>query len=126
MNFSFIIKSVIISFFVFLIIYATAFVSTQKSSIESNNYGVKDAVKESLDIAYYRKTGDIRFHTNKLIYATIENYVRNNNIDVDKVSFDIAVNEEQNIVTIRIYNSKDMLAGTSDIDYTFSYQVVEK
>lgn len=126
MNFSFIIKSVIISFFVFLIIYTTAFVSTQKASLDSNNYGVKDAVKESIDIGYYRDTGDIKFDSDTLLHSIIENYVKNNNIDLDQISFDVAVDENTNIVTVRIYSSKNILGSTSDIDYTFSYQVVKR
>jgi hypothetical protein len=126
MNFSFIIKSIIISFFVFLIIYAVSFVSSQKAMLDSNNYGVKDTVKESIDMGYYRETGKIQFDQEQLLLSTIKNFLDNNNIKVDEVSFDIAIDEESDIVTVRIYTSKSIANSISKIDYTFSYQVVKR
>lgn len=126
MNFSFVIKAIIISFFVFLVIYAVSFASSQKNMLDSNNYGVKDAVKESIDIGYYRSTGEIRFNQEQLLLSTINNFLENNNLKVDEVSFDIALDEENNIVTVRIYTSKNIINSTSKIDYTFSYQVIKK
>ncbi len=126
MNFSFIIKAIIISFFVFLIIYAVSFASSQKNMLDSNNYGVKDAVKESIDMGYYRSTGEIRFNQEQLLLSTINNFLENNNLKVDQVSFDIALDEENNIVTVRIYTSKNIVNSTSKIDHTFSYQVIKK
>ena len=41
MNFSFIFKSLFLSLFVILIIFAIGFSSTQKYLLESNNYGIK-------------------------------------------------------------------------------------
>jgi hypothetical protein len=80
MNFSFIIKAIIISFFVFLIVYAVSFVSSQKSMLDSNNYGVKDTVKESINMGYYRETGKIKFDQEQLLLSTIKNFLDNNNI----------------------------------------------
>ena len=126
MNFSFIIKAIIISFFVFLVIYAVSFASSQKNMLDSNNYGVKDAVKESIDMGYYRSTGEIRFNQEQLLLSTINNFLENNNLKVDEVSFNIALDEENNIVTVRIYTSKNIVNSTSKIDYTFSYQLIKK
>lgn len=126
MNFSFVIKAIIISFFVFLIIYAVSFVSSQKTILDSNNYGVKDTVKESIDIGYYRATGEIQFDQEQLLISTISNFLDNNNLKVDEVSFDIALDEENDIVTVRIYTSKNIANSTSKVDYTFSYQVVKR
>ena len=78
MNFSYIIKDLFISFFVFMIIFAITFVSTQKQMVDSSNYGVRDSVKESINIAEYRRSGDIVFDKDTLIKTTILNYIKNN------------------------------------------------
>ncbi len=126
MNISFVIKSLVISFFVLMIVFAISFVSSQKHILDSNNYGVRDTVKESINIAEYRKTGEIVFDTDTLIKSTIQNYLDNNNIKVDEVTFEIAVDEENDIVTVKIYTNKDLLNATSEASYTFSYQVIER
>ena len=126
MQFSFIIKSLIISFFAFVLIFAISFISSQKVLVDSNNYGVKDSVKESINIAEYRKSGNIVFDENALIENTIKNYLLNNNINVDDITFEIAVDETNNIVTIKIYTEKEMLNADSKANYTFSYQVIER
>lgn len=126
MQFSFIIKSLIISFFAFILIFAISFISSQKVLVDSNNYGVKDSIKESINIAEYRKSGNIVFDENALIKNTIKNYLLNNNINVDDITFEIAVDETNNIVTIKIYTEKEMLNADSKANYTFSYQVIER
>ena len=126
MQFSFIIKSLIISFFAFILIFAISFISSQKVLVDSNNYGVKDSIKESINIAEYRKSGNIVFDENALIENTIKNYLLNNNINVDDITFEIAVDETNNIVTIKIYTEKEMLNADSKANYTFSYQVIER
>lgn len=126
MNFSFVIKSIVISFFSLMIIFAISFVSSQKSILDSNNYGVRDTVKESINIAEYRKSGDIVFDSETLIKSTIQNYLDNNNVKVDEVTFEIAVDEENDIVTVNIYTKKDILSANSEASYSFSYQVVKR
>lgn len=126
MNFSFIFKSLFLSLFVILIIFAIGFSSTQKYLLESNNYGIKDSIKESINIAYYRQNGDIIFDNDTLIKKVLENYVKNNNIKMDEVSFEISVDEVQNIVTVKIDNKKNILDSDSRANYTFSYQVIER
>lgn len=126
MQFSFIIKSLIISFFTFILIFAISFISSQKVLVDSNNYGVRDSIKESINIAEYRKSGNIVFDENALIENTIKNYLLNNNINVDDITFEIAVDETNNIVTIKICTEKEMLNADSKANYTFSYQVIER
>lgn len=126
MDFSFVLKSIIFSFFVFMIIFAISFVSSQKVLVDSNNYGIKDSVKEAINIGQYRANGDITFSSNKLILATINNYLENNKLKVDDVSFDIAIDEDNDIVTVRIYTDKELFNASSQVDYTFSYQVVRR
>lgn len=126
MNFSYIIKALFISFFVFMIIFAITFVSTQKQMVDSSNYGVRDSVKESINIAEYRRSGDIVFDKDTLIKTTILNYIKNNNISVDDVTFEIYVDEVNNIVTTKIFANKEMFESNSKSNYTFSYKVEER
>lgn len=126
MNFSFIFKALIISFFVMLIVFAISFVSTQNNMLASNNYGVKDSVKESINIAKYRVNGDIEFDQSQLIKSVISNYAKNNNIDIDSITFEIAIDESKNIVTVKLSTRKNLLNADSNSDYIFSYKVVER
>ena len=68
----------------------------------------------------------ISFDEETLIKSTILNYVKNNNINVDDVEFEIALDEVNNIVTITISTEKDVFDANSKSSYTFSYQVVER
>ena len=126
MNFSFVIKAIFLSFFCFLLLFAVSIISSQKLLTESNNYAIKDSLKESIDIAAYRINGDIVIEQETLIKSTIENYVKNNNLKADEIEFEIAIDEENNIVTVTIYTMKNVLANDSESSYTFSYQVTER
>ena len=126
MKISFIIKSLVLSLTVFFIMYAIAFVSSQNVILDANNYGVRSSVKESINIAQYRLNGDIKFDEEALIENVIKNYVNNNNISVDDVMFEIAVDEVNNIVTVKITTEKEVLDVNSESSSTFSYQVVER
>lgn len=126
MNFSFIIKALFLSFFCFLLLFAVSIISSQKLLTESNNYAIKDSLKESIDIAAYRINGDIVIDQETLIKSTIENYVKNNNLKADEIEFEIAIDEENNIVTVTIYTLKNVLENDSESSYTFSYQVTER
>ena len=126
MNISFVIKAMIISFFTFMIVFAISFVSSQKLLVDSNNYGVRDSVKESLNIAQYRKSGDITFNEETLIKTTLSNYLKNNNLSLDDITFEIYLDEETNIITVKIYTLKEMFNTNSEASYTFSYQVRER
>jgi len=126
MNFSFIIKALILSITVFMIVFSISFISSQKSLLDNNNYGVRDTVKESIDIAKYRISGEITFDTEQLVRSTIDNYLKNNNLKIDEVTFEIALDEVNDIVTVKIYTSKNLFNLNSDASYMFSYQVVER
>src|SRR5574344_329656 len=126
MNISFVIKAMIISFFTLMIVFAISFVSSQKLLVDSNNYGVRDSVKESLNIAQYRKSGDITFDEETLIKTTLSNYLKNNNLSLDDITFEIYLDEETNIITVKIYTLKEMFNTNSEASYTFSYQVRER
>jgi len=126
MNFSFIIKALILSITVFMIVFSISFISSQKSLLDNNNYGVRDTVKESIDNAKYRISGEITFDTEQLVRSTIDNYLKNNNLKIDEVTFEIALDEVNDIVTVKIYTSKNLFNLNSDASYMFSYQVVER
>lgn len=121
MNFSFIIKMIFISFFIFILIYALNFSSTQKDLVSSNNFGVKNTTKEALNIGDLRVNGVVTYNDNILLDSTIRNYLNNNNLNVDDVKFDIAVND--NIVTVKISTSKNLLDEISNSYAIFSYKV---
>lgn len=124
MNFPFVIKTIFVSFFIFVIIYALSISSTSQDMVASNNYGVKDTVKESLNIGDLRVYDKVTFSDDVLLNSSIENYLKNNNLSIDDVKFDVAVNE--NIVTIKISTSKNLLGKVSASNYTFSYIVREE
>lgn len=121
MNFSFIIKMIYISFFIFILIYALNFSSTQKDFVSSNNFGVKNTTKEALNIGDLRVNGAVTYNDSILLNSTIQNYLSNNNLKVDDVKFDIAVND--NIVTVKISTSKNLLDEISNSYAIFSYKV---
>lgn len=121
MNYSFIIKMIFISFFIFILLYALNFSSTQKDLVSSNNFGVKNTTKEALNIGDLRVSGAITYNDTILLNSTIENYIQNNNINVDDVRLGIAVND--NIVTVRINTSKNLFDEISNSSATFSYKV---
>lgn len=126
MNIFFVIKSLVLSLMVFILIYAISLISTQKNVIVNNNYTIKDSIKESINIAKYRVNGEITFDQEQLIKSTILNYIDNNNINLDNVTFEIYLDEQNDIVTVSIYSEKDVFDKISKADYTFAYQVIEK
>lgn len=121
MNFGLIIKTIFVSFFIFILIYALNFSSTQQNMTSSNNYGIKNVTKEALNIGDLRVNDVVTFDDEILLNSTIGNYLKNNNLNIDDVKFDIAVND--NIVTVKIKTIKNILDNTSNGTYTFSYKV---
>ena len=89
--------------------------------LSSNNFGVKNVTKESLNIGDLRVSGAVTFDDDILLDSTIHNYLENNNLNIDDVALDIAVNS--NIVTVRISTSKNLLNNKSNGVHTFSYKV---
>lgn len=126
MNFSYVIKALIISFTAFILIYAISVIGTQKEMLDSNNYDIRNSLKEAINVATYRVNGDIAFNNEKLIQSVLSNYVKDNNIKVDDITFEIAVDEIQNIVSVSIYTEKEILDSKSKANYTFSYKVLER
>lgn len=124
MDFSFVIKSIFISFFVIILLFAISFASSQKLATSSNNFGVRNTTKESVNLGDLKAYDKITFNDQALILSTVENYLINNNIDIDNVEFDIAVNDD--IVTITIRTIKGLFEKESIMDNTFSYQVVKR
>ncbi|MDD4547123.1 MAG: hypothetical protein PHI05_00015 [Bacilli bacterium] len=123
MNFSFIFKMIFVSLFIFLIIYSISFVSVKNDMLSSNNFGIKNATKESLNIGDLRANDVVTFDDDILLQSVINNYLKNNNLSIDKVGFDIAVNND--IVTVKIYSYKNMFEIDSNSVETFSYQVLK-
>lgn len=123
MNFSFIFKMIFISLFIFLIIYSISFVSVQNDMLSSNNFGIKNVTKESLNIGDLRANDAVTFDDDILLESVINNYLKNNNLSIDKVGFDVAVNND--IVTVKIYSYKNMFEIDSNSVETFSYQVLK-
>ena len=68
----------------------------------------------------------IIFDEETLIKSTLDNYLKNNNLSIDDITFEIALNEVKNIVTVKIYTMKNLLNANSEASYTFSYQVIER
>ncbi|HPE14365.1 MAG TPA: hypothetical protein PLT65_00805 [Bacilli bacterium] len=124
MDFSFIIKSIFISFFVLILLFAISFACSQKLVTSSNNFGVRNTTKESVNLGDLKAYDIITFSDQALILSTVENYLVNNNIDIDDVEFDIAVNDD--IVTITIRTIKGLFEKESIMDNTFSYQIVKR
>ena len=120
MDFSFIFKSILLSFFIFLIVFAIGNASTSKMFLNNNNQGVKNTVKESLNIGELRVSGVVTFDDDMLIESTVNNYIKNNNITGD-VDFEIAVNN--NTVTVKVIQKTDLLGNVGNIIDIFSYEV---
>lgn len=121
MNFSFVIKMTFISFFIFILIYSINFSSIQKDYLSSNNITVKSSIKESLNIGTLRAYGEVTFDEDTLITSSLENYIINNNLNVDNVVFEYSFSE--NIVTTKITTDKSLFNALSESSEMFSYEV---
>jgi len=120
MNFSFVIKSIFLAMFALVLVFALNLISSQKYMNNSNNFGVKNTVKESLNIGELRVSGVVTFDDDMLIESTVANYIKNNNITGD-VDFEIAVNN--NTVTVKVIQKSDLLGNAGNIIDIFSYEV---
>ena len=124
MNFSFVFKSIILSFFIFLIVYAIGCASTLKVLINSNNFGVKNSVKESLNIGELRATGNVTYDTEALKESVIKNYKNNNPQNINDVDFKIYLNN--NMITVDINNKSTLSNIDNDINGIFAYEIYKK
>ncbi|NLC48722.1 MAG: hypothetical protein GX758_05135 [Tenericutes bacterium] len=120
MNFSSVIKSIFLAMFALVLVFALNLISSQKYMNNSNNFGVKNTVKESLNIGELRVSGVVTFDDDMLIESTVANYIKNNNITGD-VDFEIAVNN--NTVTVKVIQKSDLLGNAGNIIDIFSYEV---
>ncbi len=123
MNFSFVFKMIYISFFIFILIYAVSLVSIQNDIISSNNFVVKNTVKEGLNIGDLRVNNKVSFDQDKLISSLLINYAKSNNVELNKVKFEMAINDD--IVTVKFYTYTNMFQIDSDSVEMFSYQVLK-
>ena len=121
MNFSFVFKSIILSFFIFLIVYAIGTASTLKVLVNSNNFGVKNSVKESLNIGELRATGNVTYDTDALKESVVENYKNNNPKSINDVDLKIYLNN--NIITVDINNKSTLSGINNNINGIFAYEV---
>ncbi|MFV0249711.1 MAG: hypothetical protein ACK5HP_01555 [Bacilli bacterium] len=124
MNFSFVFKSIILSFFIFLIVYAIGTASTLKVLVNGNSFGVKNSVKESLNIGELRATGNVTYDTDALKESVVENYKNNNPKIINDVDFKIYLNN--NIITVHINNKSTISRINNNINGIFSYEVYKK
>ena len=120
MNFSFVIKSIFLAMFALVLVFALNLISSQKYMNNSNNFGVKNTVKESLNIGELRVSGVVTFDDDMLIESTVNNYIKNNNITGD-VDFEIAVND--NTITVKVIQKSNLLGNAGNIIDIFSYEV---
>lgn len=121
MDFGFIFKSILLSFFIFLIVFAIGNASTSKMFLNNNNHGVKNAVKESLNIGELRATGNVTFDEERLIESTIRNYSYNNPNQLNKIDLNIYINSD--IVTIDIISKNYLFNSENFNNSKFSYKV---
>ena len=124
MNFSFVFKSIILSFFIFLIVYAIGCASTLKVLINGNNFGIKNSVKESLNIGELRVTGNVTYDTDVLKESVVKNYIKNNSKNINDVDFKIYLNN--NMITVDINNKSTLSNIDNDINGIFTYEIYKK
>lgn len=124
MDFSFIFKSILLSFFIFLIVFAIGNASNSKMFLNNNNYGIKNTVKESLNIGELRATGNVTFDNEKLIESSLDNYISNNPTTLNEITFNISVNN--NIVTIELGVKNLLFEPESKLNSIFSYEVLKR
>ena len=110
--------------FIFLIVYAIGCASTLKVLINGNNFGVKNSVKESLNIGELRATGNVTYDTEALKESVIKNYKNNNPKNINDVDFKIYLNN--NMITVDINNKSTLSNIDNDINGIFAYGIYRK
>lgn len=112
----------LIGFFMFILVISLTVSSSQKQLIDSNNFGIRNSTKNAVEIGSLRVGEDLTINKDILISQILENYVINNNINCDEISFDVAV--EDNIVTVRTITTKEIFGKKNETSSTFSYKLV--
>lgn len=117
-------STLLIGFFMFLIVATLLISSSQKQLVDANNFGIRNSTKNSVDIGALRTGNGLSIDKETLIQQVLENYVINNNINCDEISFDVAVDEVNHIVTVRTTTKKSIFGKQSETSSTFSYKLV--
>lgn len=112
----------LIGFFMFILVISLTVSSSQKQLVDSNNFGIRNSTKNAVEIGSLRVGEDLTINKDILISQILENYVINNNINCDEISFDVAV--EDNIVTVRTITTKEIFGKKNETSSTFSYKLV--
>lgn len=118
-----ILKILIISFFCFILIFAINYISTQKNISDSKNYDIKNNIKKAINIGELRANDRIVIDDKILINEILTDYAERNKVDLDDISFEISLTN--NIVTVTIMNSKNIFNNKSEINSTYSYEVMK-
>lgn len=117
-------STVLIGFFLFILVITMLVSSSQKQLVDANNFGIRNSTKNSVEIGALRVSGEMAIDEETLIQQVLENYVINNNINCDEISFDVAIDEVNNIVTVRTTTKKEIFGKVSETSSTFSYKLV--
>lgn len=112
----------LIGFFMFILVISLTVSSSQKQLVDSNNFGIRNSTKNAVEIGSLRVGEDLTINKDILISQILENYVINNNINCDEISFDVAV--EDNVVTVRTITTKEIFGKKNETSSTFSYKLV--
>lgn len=112
----------LIGFFIFMLIISITVSSSQKQLVDSNNFGIRNATKNSVELGSLRVSEDLSINEDVLISQILENYVVNNNFNCDEITFDVAV--QNNIVTVKTTTTKEIFGKKNETSSTFSYKLV--
>lgn len=112
----------LIGFFIFMVVISVTVSNAQKQLVDSNNFGIRNSTKTSVELGSLRTGQDLTINEDILISQILENYVVNNNFNCDEITFDVAV--ENNIVTVRTTTVKEVFGKESKTSSTFSYKLV--
>lgn len=117
-------STVIIGFFLFILVITMVVSSSQKQLVDANNFGIRNSTKNSVELGTLRVGSDLSLDKDTLIQQVLENYVINNNINCDEITFDVAVDDTNNIVTVKTTTVKEIFGKRSETSSTFSYKLL--
>ena len=112
----------LIGFFIFMLVISITVSSSQKQLVDSNNFGIRNSTKNSVELGSLRVNKDLSIDEEVLISQILENYVINNNFNCDEITFDVAVKD--NIVTVKTTTVKEIFGKKNETSSTFSYKLV--
>jgi hypothetical protein len=112
----------LIGFFIFMLVISITVSSSQKQLVDSNNFGIRNSTKNSVELGSLRVNKDLSIDEEVLISQILENYVINNNFNCDEITFDVAVKD--NIVTVKTTTIKEIFGKRNETSSTFSYKLV--